>query len=207
MRLKSRNLEGDGHGVRKTFVSIHNPHFKNEIKDAQARNPDKNHKYFVLHVRLAGLCDGGGRIVVAPLAHKLVPPCARPPPESTKELRDAKILDSADPNYNLSVFSDGAFAWPNMCQAYPRLRNLQVNHRNNQFVKDVDSACGSSSVAGTQSIDQRWRRLDEYIPKEVQTKDSSHQVNDELYNYIWSWMWRQNMNNSADMFSKLGKLF
>ena len=199
------NLEGDGHGLRKTFISANNEHFAKEIKAAKALHPNKEIKYFVLHVRLGGLCERGGRICIAPLSFKLVPPGARPPPESTIEIASSKLLDRASQLKQLTIYSDGAHAWPKCIGNYPKLRSVAVAHKKSQFVKVVRRKGGSSSRAGTQSIDQLWRQLDSYIPKELKTK-YKHQVNNELYTYVYSWVWRHNLGD-ANLLAAISKLF
>ena len=145
------------------------------------------------------------RIAVEPLASKLVPPGSRPPPESVKEISDSNLLERANKVLRLTVFSDGAFAWPKNIQDYPHLRSASVCHKRSEFVKVVPRRSGSSTLAGTQSIDQRWRLLDAYIPSTLKTK-LDHRINPSLYTYVYSWVWRHNLGDK-DIMTELGKLF
>ena len=72
-------LEGDAHTIRKIYVSKTNPEFQDEIQDAmggwKAQKPGKPEpKYWLGHVRIAGIKARAAATVVVVLPTRLVPP-------------------------------------------------------------------------------------------------------------------------------------
>lgn len=197
------DLEVDCHGVRKCYVSLTNPHFRAEISDLKSRNPGKQFKYSQLHIRIAGIAQRCGKLVIAILPYKLVPPSARPPVESILEVRSSQLLHRAkDP---ATIFADGAQAWTSVAaQDCPWLLKREVVHSEFEFTREVTNRKGGSKLAGTQSIDQRWRRLDDYIPEQLNIK-AERQVNPELWGYVYSWLWRHN-NPGQDLLKGIMQL-
>ena len=206
----SGDLEGDAHGLRSCFISKDNPHFATAVKEAQARQPAGSRvvKVWKLWVRVAGLgarAGSGGKLAVAVLPPNLVVTAAAPPPEETEEVKSSGLLQQTKRGGSV-LFADGAPAWKAAAaEVAPWLLHRNVRHKHKEFVRDVQTPVGHSSKAGTQSVDQRWRRLDDYVPAELATK-VEREVNPELYGYMWSWVWRHNRNDNVDFESALGRL-
>ena len=59
-------------------------------------------------------------------------------------------------------------------------------------------------MAGTESLDQRRKHLDKYLPPEVHTK-KDHEVDGSLWVYVYSWLWRQNLRGAC-LLDSLGEL-
>jgi hypothetical protein len=92
-----------------------------------------------------------------------------------------------------------------VCEDFPELRfPEQVKHYNGEYVKEVETPCGHSDLAGTESIDQRWKRLDAHIPAELCTK-RQREVSPDLWGYVCSWLWRHNLHGAC-LETSLGEL-
>ena len=146
------NIEGDAHAVRKTWVSNKNEaEYGEELKAARQRCKHTNPAAWVLHLRIAGMKERGGRIIIKKLPNKLVMPGGRPPVESYKELQQTEFLNQVAPKSCL--FADGAQSWKKYisgAKAKHKLSYRFVTHNRLQFTKKVRKAQKStSSVAGT----------------------------------------------------------
>ena len=71
-------------------------------------------------------------------------------------------------------------------------------------MKEVATPAGHSDLAGTESLDQRWKQLEKYIPPEVHTKKNG-EVDGCLWVYVYSWLWRHNLRG-ASLLDKLSEL-
>ena len=201
------NIEGDAHAVRKTWVSNKNEaEYGEELKAARQRCKHKNPAAWVLHLRIAGMKERGGRIIIKKLPNKLVMPGGRPPVESYKELQQTEFLNQVAPKSCL--FADGAHSWKKYisgAKAKHKLSYRFVTHNRLQFTKKVRKAQKStSSVAGTQTIDRVWQSLNKYVPATVKSRR-----NTMLWDYVHSWAWRHNIimceGGSPNWFNKLGE--
>ena len=210
-----RNIEGDGTVLRKFVVSRNNPHFAEAIKHAEAklkrRGKLKGKKYlWHCHVRYAALAERAGRVTVCALPMRLVGPHAPPPPEAFDELRDAGLLSRC--HKRAFLFCDGAHSWPKLVKHHnlenkAHIKLEEVIHYKGQFTKDVKKrARGQSSIAGTQSIDSRWRWLKHYVPHSIKGR-VSRDVNPKLNDYVFSWQFRSNCNaRNESLWETLGAL-
>jgi L-rhamnose mutarotase len=216
-RLKG-NVEGDGHGVRKIYVSNSNPHFQKEVAEAKKKwQKGKNSKnkpfpkYWQGHVRVAGLKQRDGHGVVVRLPLKLVPPMSSPPPEGKSELVNSKLLRRLDKKKVVRLFADGAHAWPAAVKAegLANVRNFAVSHRGLQFTKKLKlkKKAKYSNTAGTQVVDRWWESLDEYIPKQLHSKTGKGgTINEALFDYVFSFVWRCSLSDNADFKAEVGKV-
>ena len=77
-----------------------------------------------------------------------------------------------------------------------RVRLTNVSHYKGEYTKTVlNRARGQAALAGTQSIDSRWRWLKKYVPHSVKArapKGCPNPVNPLLDEYVYSWQWRTN---------------
>ena len=78
----------------------------------------------------------------------------------------------------------------------------RASHKNMQFSKKVRVPRGHSSLAGTQSIDSIWGRLQKGIPDTVHSK-KGHSENPLITEYTWSSLFRLN-NAHTDAACTLG---
>ena len=92
------------------------------------------------------------------------------------------------------------------------MRFAEVSHKTKEFVrkKGQKVRVGGkvlSNMAGTQSIDSRWKLLDKYVPREQKMRkmcdDGRKGPNQDLMIYARSWQWRQ-WRHSDDLFVELG---
>ncbi|CAK0819631.1 unnamed protein product, partial [Prorocentrum cordatum] len=58
-------------------------------------------------------------------------------------------------------------AWWQCAADYPSINFEQVSHARFQFAKKTGKKVGASDVAGAQSIDARWKKLQKFLPKEL----------------------------------------
>ena len=62
----------------------------------------------------------------------------------------------------------------------------------------------TEDLAGTESLDQRWKRLDHYVPAELSTKVNG-EVSADLWVDVYSWLWRHNLRGEP-LVDSLGAL-
>ena len=213
-----KNIEGDGTLVRKMRVSLKNEffgpkiqktveamkrlHMKKSIK-TKGKNMKSTRfvapKHWCIHIRYAALCERAGRISVINLPEKVVAPATPPPPEAFEEMKTAGLLNRIDKKAFL--FCDGAHAWKLLVNEHnkthgARVRLTNVSHYKGEYTKTVlNRARGQAALAGTQSIDSRWRWLKKYVPHSVKArapKGCPNPVNPLLDEYVYSWQWRTN---------------
>ena len=135
-------VEGDGHALRKIYVSRGNATLACEVEEATARWKKQNGskrlpKYWLGHVRIAALKKRNVPVVVAPLPMKLVPPGSAPGVESSKAGSSWQLFMSVATNTNLprksspgntqgslsqahNVSTDGGKAWGNRCRSHSK---------------------------------------------------------------------------------------
>jgi hypothetical protein len=203
------NLEGDATGLRSFCIKRSNTLYADEVAQADklASGPQKVYRIWV---RLLGVAQRGGRIIVWPLPDKAVSLKAKPPPESEEEVRLSGLVENLKTNASV-VFSDGAHSWP--CNRKRLgLKGAQVCHQKHEHVRRLKKApmAGLSKVAGTQSIDACWRILDDYMPRvlhaKVRDSTGTSRTNPTLWTYVWSWVLRHNMTDAQrnNLFVELG---
>ena len=211
-----KNVEGDGTVLRKMHVSAKNPHYQKEMGEAlerlkrRGKLPARGVPHWTAHIRYAALCERGGRITIVALPMRLVCPGGPPPPEAFEELRDSKLLDRCHPRAYL--FTDGAHSWPKLAKAHNKLRKTrlrlqEVAHYKGQYTRSLaKTAKDQSTIAGTQSLDSRWRWLKAYVPHSIKAR-IDRQTNAELDQYVFSYQFRANVKAKGEnLWLELGKL-
>lgn len=209
-----RNVEGDGTVLRKIWVSKQNPHFQEEIAYAEKRLkrrgkfPRGGIPLWNAHIRYAALSERGGRITIARLPVRMVAPGGPPPPEAFEELRQSGLMKRCAKS--AFIFTDGAHSWPKLIKHHNRLtksrmRLEEVVHYKGQYTRTVRNPVrGQSSIAGTQSLDQRWRWMKTYVPFNLKAR-SGRTVNPRLDTYVFSYQFRVNTKVAGEsVFTKLG---
>ena len=203
------DLETDVHGVCKIYVSPNNPHYQHLLPEKHATSPEK---YYQLFHRVAGLRPRGrGKFYIKFVRHHtLVPPKARPPPESIDEILETDILSRG--RKGSVLHSDGAPCYPALAK-HPRyaakkfrLPTKAVCHKENEFVGKTRRVGGTSSLTGTQCGDRAWKELDRCIPATLHRKTADHQLNPEIDTRIWAWLYRYNHAPCSDGFAQVGAL-
>lgn len=198
------------------FLRAPDPYVKHLIQEAESRLRRRGakvqtHRVWTAHIRYAALAErGGGRITIAKLPLRLVAPHGPPPAEAYDELKEAGILERCGPKCTL--FTDGAHAWPKLVQhhnrvAKSRIQVKQVAHYLAEYTKSVPKTRkGQSGIAGTQSLDQRWRWLKAYIPHSIKARQG-RKDNPSLDNYVFSYQFRANTRASGrDLWGAVGNL-
>jgi hypothetical protein len=141
------------------------------------------------------------------LPPKLVPKGSKPPPESKAEILGSRLLHKV--RGKAGLYFDGCGGWKAAAEQVCRSATVyQVSHRCLEFTKKVSpTSKRHSSTAGTQIIDRRWESLDAYVPSELHVKAHSHgPMNlDALESYVWSWVWRKNLQPEQDLLVELGR--
>ena len=195
------DVEIDEHGIRRFYVSRNNPvykHLEPKLKKGQKHPP-----YWCAYIRVIGARRRGGqKTYLKFLPLRLLHPRAKPPPLTKDELINSRILQKI--MKGAVVFTDGAKAYGSVLKANFRgkLISREVSHKNMQFSKKVRVPRGHSSLAGTQSIDSIWGRLQKGIPDTVHSK-KGHSENPLITEYTWSSLFRLN-NAHTDAACTLG---
>ena len=161
--------------------------------------------------RVAGLKQRDGPGVIVSLPIKLVPPGSAPPPEAAQELMDSSLLRRLSATRVTTLFSDGAPAWPKAVKAVPgNIKAVAVSHKNVQFTRKwclKNKPSKISSVAGTQCVDRWWNGLDRFTPSQLHGKQGKGgAINENLYNYVFAFVWRDQLPHDADMRAEIGAL-
>ena len=64
-----------------------------------------------------------------------------------------------------------------------------------------------SNVAGTQCVDRWWNGLDRFTPSQLHGKQGKGgAINENLYNYVFAFVWRDQLPHDADMRAEIGAL-
>jgi hypothetical protein len=211
-----KNVEGDGTVLRKIFVSRDNPHVTDLVKEAEqglkrrGKLPKKPVTVWSAHIRYAAVSErGGGRISLVRLPLRLVSKHGPPPPEAFQELLNSNLLKRCASDVNL--FTDGAHAWPKLVKAYNKMNKAkvcirEVKHYKSEYTKTSKKGRrGQSLIAGTQSLDQRWRWLKRYVPHGIKGKIDRRE-NPRLDSYVYSFQFRSNVKaRGADLWTALGR--
>ena len=227
-----KNIEGDGTLLRKMRVSPKDKFFGPKIQktmEAMKRLHMKKAiktkgksmkstrfvapKHWCVHIRYAALCERAGRVSVINLPEKVVAPASPPPPEAFDEMKAAGLLNRIDAKAFL--FCDGAHAWKLLVNDHnkthgARVRLTNVQHYKGEYTKPVHRrGRGQAALAGTQSLDSRWRWLKKYVPHTVKArapKGGPTPINQLLDHYVYSWQWRTNCKAAGkSLWSQLGK--
>ena len=199
------DVELDAHQVAKVYVSTKNPFYKHLIPEKYKKKPPA---YFVMYVQVAGAIQRGcGKLYVSFLpSHMLLPPKARPPPESFEGVEKTQLADNIQDKSNLHF--DGNKSWPKLANtkyAKKAFRTPSVVHGDHQFTKKIRARRFTQSamkvqlakLAGTQTIDRSWIEMDRAVPstlvKKKKAKGSPHRkVHEQVYARVWSWLYRFN---------------
>ena len=138
---------------------------------------------------------------MAKLPTILLRPQSRPPTESLRDVRMSKLLEKVP--RGCTVHGDGARAWKSESKRL-KLRFKNVVHYKMQFSKLV-RVRRLPKLTGTQCLDQTWKQLKRYIPKELRSRDkNTRRDNNRLETYVWSFVFR--MNARPKFLEALGKL-
>ena len=138
---------------------------------------------------------------MAKLPTILLRPQSRPPTESLRDVRMSKLLEKV--TRGCTVHGDGARAWKSESKRL-KLRFKNVVHYKMQFSKLV-RVRRLPKLTGTQCLDQTWKQLKRYIPKELRSRDkNTRRDNNRLETYVWSFVFR--MNARPKLLEALGKL-
>jgi len=212
------NIEGDGHVVCACRVGKNNPHFQRQIADVTTRFKKKHPgtkmpKFWMGHLRILGLKCRDGPGVVAVLPTILSFPGAPSVPESEEDVIQSTLFkrmpQRKSKRYNL--YTDGAPGWQSALNALGRkdIKNWMVKHVKKEYTKRMQKKprYGGSRVAGTQCIDRWWLSLDRYVPSNLRNKTGHNgNVNNNIINYIYSFVWRSNLPTKADFREELGRI-
>ena len=209
------HVEGDGHSLRKIYVSNakNQEHWMPELENARQKwhkaHPDRSYpKYWLAHVRIAGLKQRNGHAVVVLLPIVLQPPGSAPKPEAYDEVHESQLFKHVGLGRGLrtQVHSDGAPCWPKIVKGMKKnsVRSFHVKHNKMEFVKKVKKGAGHI-LTGTQCIDRFWQSVDSYIPSSVQSKRDMT-VNPRLLMYLYSYIWRSQLPKKANFAKHLGKI-
>ena len=142
-----------------SFPLLHARSHKDELKP----------RYFLTHFRWAGSLQRGqgGKLALAKLPTILLRPQSRPPTESLRDVRMSKLLEKVP--RGCTVHGDGARAWKSESKRL-KLRFKNVVHYKMQFSKLV-RVRRLPKLTGMQCLDQTWKQLKRYIPKELRSRD------------------------------------
>ena len=207
-------VEGDGHALRKVYVSHGNATFASEVAEATARwkkqsGSKRLPKYWLGHVRIAALKKRNGPVVVAPLPMKLLPPGSAPGVESYSDLQSTD-LDKHLGNRSTQLHTDGARAWPRWAtnQGKKQLASFHVSHNKHEFAKKVKCRKRPGFVvSGAQCVDRWWQSLEKAVPKTLKVKDrKGGGISERLMNYVYAFVWRSNLDADVDLTRALGSL-
>ena len=147
-------------------------------------------KAWSLHVRMIGVTERGGKLVVRPLPDKLIAPASAPPPEAEAEIESTGILNVV--SKKAILYTDGAPGWPKAAKRLRRdIKVRQVSHKKQEMVRRVRMN-SHVRMAGTQTIDSTWKHLDRYVPATLKVKIHG-KVNPLLWQYVYSFVWRRNI--------------
>jgi len=200
------DFEWDGHDVAKIYVSPGNQAYQHLLPKSHATNPKP---YYILYIRVAGVKQrGNGKLFIAFFKHHvLLPPKSRPPPESFEELVETEVVKRVGKRSH--GHADGAQGFRKLAKLAKDKKKVKAHtvvHSENQFTKRIRKVKGFSGLAGTQSIDRTWKEMDRCIPSTMNRKTKEHTINTEIYQRVWSWLWRYNNAPCLDGFTRLGGL-
>ena len=215
----SGHLEGDARTIRKIPVSMANPDFVSEIEEAKSRwhanKPGKPlPKYWLGHVRIAGIKARAGATLVVVLPTRLVPPGSNPPVESYGELKDSGLMKhvTAPKRKQTFVHSDGAKAWPRLVSDMGKagIKSDHVSHSKHEFARKVAARRGTNKrpaadIIGTQSIDRWWQSAQDFIPSSFKGKQGKS-VNPDLFRYVFAFIWRYQLDMEQDFGKALASI-
>ena len=81
----------------------------------------------------------------------------------------------------------------------------QVKHFLLQFARTF-AKNGRKVTAGTQVIDKMWGHFDDFLPKSIHNKSKATRlINDQIWEYLYSWQWRQNAGK--DLWTNMHEVF
>ena len=164
--------------MAKYYVRNSDEHRKHEIDRWRAASKGKRlPKYFQVFVRVGDIqYRPTGKIFLTRLDEKLTPPGARPPIEAEDEITRSGLLRF--PAAGSTVRADGAWPWPRVIKKhFPKLINVNVNHRKKQWVRRKKNRAGQWIFAGTQMLDRSWNRMkvrSKFCGKATKNRQVSH---------------------------------
>ena len=198
------NLEGDAHALRQTWVSDKNEAtYGHELRAARKNTKLELPKAWKLHLRVVGIMERGGKLVLKRLDAKLVHPLAKPPVESYPELVASKLIDHVQTGSCLNT--DGAWSWKRYVATHKgkkRILSRNVVHSKMEYVKKAAKVRGLSALVGTQAIDRAWQSLDRFLPATMNSKRGMR-----VWSYVHAWLWRRNLacrDGQVDWYSEVG---
>ena len=169
----------------------------------------KAFKAFPAHVRVIGMKQIRGSMIMQLLPPKLCLPKSSPTVESWADIDSSCFMDRVARSGKRAIYTDGALAWKSMATEL-RIPCRQVSHQSKQFVARRSGpqphlSQGLSKLKGTQSIDRAWRVLKRNLPQcslKRQT-GASLEVSPLLATHVFSRAWRYNLGiQSADAFAR-----
>lgn len=200
------NLEADATAIRKVYVSAQNPEYGHLLrKFTQTRRP----KAFIVHLRVVGICERGGRVCLAPLPLKPLPLHARPCIESKQELYDSGLWRNIATDQKSALFSDGCHSWKAMLEKAglaDQVLYRSCRHYIGEFVRKVPMPKSLSNMAGTMAIDSCWKHMKRYIGGDLSNKVQK-KINPRFLMFMWGWAYRHNLKGRQPIFVRksLGK--
>ena len=88
------------------------------------------------------------------------------------------------------------------------LRRLALNGQKSssiQFAR-IFAKNGRKVTAGRQVIDKMWGHFDDFLPKSMHKKSKATRlINDQIWEYLYSWPWRQNVGK--DLWTNMQEVF
>ena len=132
----------------------------------------------------------GGMLTFLALAHML-------------DVQSSELLSKLDVQ-NTHLFSDGNRAWAK-CAQEAGIEWSQVKHCLLQFARTF-AKNGRKVTAGTQVIDKMCGHFDDFLPKSIHDKSKATRlINDQIWEYLYSWQWRQNAGK--DLWTNMHEVF
>ena len=119
------------------------------------------------------------------------------------DVQSSELLSKLDVQ-NTHLFSDGHRAWAK-CAQEAGIEWSQVKHCLLQFARTF-AKNGRKVTAGTQVIDKMWGHFDDFLPKSIHDKSKATRlINDQIWEYLYSWQWRQNAGK--DLWTNMHEVF
>ena len=173
--------------ISKTPEPVRN--FQQEIAQWRGSHPKEKKKYLLLFWRWAGALERGqrGRFLISELPHVMTSPSGRPPVESLNDVKSCQLLERTLPKSH--IFADGNKSWASHSKSLGR-KCFQVSHVKMEFTRKTRKR--GHKTHGTQCIDKKWSALKRYIPKELCSKTPNGLLNEQINEYVYSFVWRSN---------------
>ena len=191
-----REIECDATGVGKFWVRRSDPNFSEQVMVLDARSGQKL-KAFPAHVRVLGMKQRSGPMLLSVLPPKLTLPRSVPPVESWEDIANSNLLRRVATSGPRALYADGATAWKRAAN-HLGIACHQVSHSAKEFTRErkrarnePSSSRGLSLVCGTQTIDRAWAQMKQMFPQNVplkiRTEHGSHQ-HPTVETRVYSWL-------------------